>query len=63
MFHFNNTFLNLFNTSSVFSGGIIISSTGSCFAILSSFDLVTPSAILFPINSLALWTNFLEAVF
>ena len=55
MFHFYNTLLNLL------SGGIIISSTGSCFSMLSSFDLVTASAVLFPINSPALWTTFLEA--
>ena len=46
-----------------FSSGIIISSTGSCFLILSLFDLVTASAILFPKNSHALWATFLEAVF
>ena len=33
---------------SFFSGGIIISSTGSCFSILSLFDLVIASAIFFP---------------
>ena len=63
MFHFYNTFINLFNILSLFSDGIIISSTGSCFTILSSFDLVTASAILFPKNSPALWTSCLEAVF
>ena len=41
---------------------MIISSTGSYFSILLSFDVVTASAILFPINSPALWTTFLEAV-
>ena len=61
MFHFYNTFLNLSNISSFFSDGIIISSTGSCFTILSSFDLVTASVIFFPIDSPALWANFLEA--
>ena len=44
-----------------------ISSTGFVFTILSSFNLATASAILFPINShvasAALWTMFLEAVF
>ena len=66
MFHFYNTFLNI---SSLFSGGITIFSTGSCFSILSSSDLVrvakifdsNASAILFPKNSPALWTTFLEA--
>ena len=53
----------MFNISSHFSGGMIISSTGSCLTILSSFDLVTVSSILFPKNSPALWTTFLEAVF
>ena len=62
MLHFHNTFVNLFNISSLFSGGIIIYSTGSCFTILSSLELVTASEILFPKNSPALWT-FLEVVF
>ena len=62
MFHFYNTCLNSFNISFPFSGGIIISSTGSCFTILSSYELVTATAILFPKNSPALWTTFLEAV-
>ena len=44
-----------------FSAGIIISSTGSCFSILSSFELVTASSILFPKTSPALWTTFFEA--
>ena len=59
----NKTCLKSFNISSLCSTGIIISSTGSCFTILSSFDLVTTPAILFPINSSVLWTTFLEAVF
>ena len=63
MFHFYNTFLNLFNNSPIFSSGITISSTGSCFTILSSFNLITASAILCPKNLLALWTTFLEADF
>ena len=63
VFHFYNTFLNLLNISFIFSGRIIISSTDSCFSILTSFDLVTVSAILFPINSPALWNTVLEAVF
>ena len=62
MFHFSNTYLNLFNVSSLFSGGIIISSTGSCFTILLSSKLVAVSAILFLKNSPALWTTFLEVV-
>ena len=67
MFHFYNIFINMFNISSPFSGGIIISSTflefPSGFTILWSFDLVTTFAILFPKNSPALWITFLEAVF
>ena len=67
MLHFYNTFLNLFNISCIFSSGIIISSTFVGFSlgltILSSFDLVTNSLILFPKNPPALWTNFLEVIF
>ena len=33
------------------------------FTILSSFNLATASAILFPINLPVLWTTFSEAVF
>ena len=62
MFHSYNTFLDLFNISSLFSGGIITSSTGSCFSILSLFDLAIESAILFPKDSPVLST-FFEAVF
>ena len=61
VFHFCNTFLNLPNILSLFSGKIIISSTRSYLSILSSFDFVTTSAILFPKYSPALWTTFLEA--
>ena len=60
MFHFYNTFLNLFNISSYFSRGVIISSTGSGFSILTLFDLVTVAAILFPKYSPVLKTIFLE---
>ena len=63
-FHFENAFLSLFNISSLFFGGVIISSTflefSSGFTILLSFDLVTASAISFPKNSPALWITFLE---
>ena len=66
-FYFYNTFLNLFNVSSHFSGGIIISWTGSCFSISSLFELVrylrSSTALYmhsFPINSHVLWTTFLE---
>ena len=45
----------------LFRGGIIISSTGSCFSILSSSDLVIAFAILFPMNLPALWTTFFGA--
>ena len=51
MFHFHNTFLNSFNISTLSSSGIIISSAGACLTILSSFNLVTASAVLFPNNS------------
>ena len=40
-----------------------MSSKDSCFSILSLFDLVTASAILFHKISPALWTTFLEAIF
>ena len=59
----NNSCLNSFNISSVFSVWLIISSTVSCFSILLLFDLVTASMILFSKNSPALWTLSLEAVF
>ena len=39
----------------------MIYSTGSCFSILTSFDLDTVSAILFPEYSPDSWTTFLEA--
>ena len=58
MFTFYNTFLNLSNISSLSSTGMIISSTGFCFTILSLFVLVTLPAILFPKNLPALWTTF-----
>ena len=52
MFNFdNNSCLNSFNISSFFSSGIIISSTGSSFTVLSLFDLAIAFAILFPKNS------------
>ena len=54
MFHFYNTCLIFL----LFSDGIIISSTGSCFSILTLFDLATASEILFPKYSPALWTIF-----
>ena len=64
MFHFYTTFLNFLNISSLASGEIIISSTGSsCFTILSSFDLVNATSILFPKNSPVLWTTFLKTGF
>ena len=59
MFHFyNNSCLNSFNISSLFSGGIIISLAASCFTILLPFDLVTASTILSSKNSPALRTVF-----
>ena len=62
MLHFYKTCLNLFNISSLSSVGIAISLTGFLFTIQLSFDLVTASGVLFPNNSPALWTTFLEAV-
>ena len=46
-----------------FSGGIVISSTGFDFINLLPYELVDASVILFPKNSLVLWTTFLEVVF
>ena len=63
MFNFCNTYLNPFNIFSLFSGGIVISSTGFVSTILSLYELVTASAALFPKNSTALLTTFLEAAF
>ena len=67
VFHFYNTCLNSFSISFLFSGGLIISSKflkfSSNFTILSSCDLATASAILFPKNLSVLWTTFLEGVF
>ena len=51
MFHFYNTSLNSFDISSLFSGGLIISSTGFVCTIPSSYDLATASVILFHRNS------------
>ena len=48
----------MFNILSLFSGEIIIYLTGFCISILSSFDLVTASAVLFPKNSPVLLTTF-----
>ena len=68
MFHFYTTFLNLFNNiSSLFSSRTIVSSTGSCFTILSSFNLVTASEILFlkihlPFGLLS-WKQLLKNLF
>ena len=57
VFNFYNTlFLSLSNILSHFSSGIIISSRGSCFTVLSSFDFISK-------NLHALWTTFLEVVF
>ena len=61
--HFYNTCLNSLNISSLFSGGITISSTGFVYRILLLYNLVTACAILSPKNSLVLWTTFLEEVF
>ena len=48
MLHFYNTCLNSWNISSLFSGGIIISSTD--FTILLPYKLATVSVILYPKN-------------
>ena len=67
MFHFYNTCLISFNIPSLVSGGIIVSAAGFVFTILSSYNLVTASAVLFPKNSLvtsaALSITFLEGLF
>ena len=64
---FYNTCLNLFNISSLFSGGITISSTSFKFSPGTCFDFTILLVIMFPMNSpvasVALWTMFLEAVF
>ena len=49
----------MFNIFTLFSGSIVISSTGFVFTILLPHSLVTASAILFPKNSAVLWTTFL----
>ena len=64
MLHFHkNTCLKLFNTSSLSSGEIIISFTGSFSTVLPLFDKLIASAILLSINPPTLWTTFLEEVF
>ena len=66
VFHFYNTCLNLFNISSLFSGGTINSSIFLEFSLITYFGF-TILSVIFPINSpvtsAALWTMFLEAVF
>ena len=65
MFHFYEICLNLFNISSLFSGGIIISLTFFEFLSNTGFYFTILSTILLPINlsvvSAALWATFLEA--
>ena len=63
LYFFKNTCLKLFNTSSLSSGEIIISFTGSFSTMLPLFDKRIASAILFSINPPTLWTTFLEGVF
>ena len=67
MLHFYNTCLNSFNISSLFSGGIIISSTCLRFSSITCFGFATLLAILFPVNltvaSVALWTTFFGSSF
>ena len=69
MFHFYNTFLNLFNISSLSSSGIIICSTflafSSVFTILTSFNLVTASVLSYfrithLLYGLLFWRQFLK---
>ena len=59
-------FLKFFNISSLFFSEIFISLTFlgflPGFTILSLFDLVTASAILFPKNSPALWSTFWKQI-
>ena len=62
MFHFYNTCLNSFNTSTYLPGGIIISSTFPEFSSITCLGFTILSAILFPKNSPVLYTTFLEAV-
>ena len=61
MFRFYRNFRNLFDIFSLFFDGIMISTTGPCFSILTLFDLVIASAILYPQYSPVLRTTFLEA--
>ena len=51
MLHFYNTCLNSFNISTLYSGGIIISSTSIEFSAGKVFGLTILSATLFPIKS------------
>ena len=64
---FYNTCLNLFNISSLFSGGIIVSSTFHEIISGAGFSFTILSSILFsmnfPVGSAALWATFLKAVF
>ena len=59
MFHFYNTSLNSFNISFYFFGEIIIYSTGFIFRILSSYELVTVSAI-FCVCGVLFWNPFFK---
>ena len=68
VFHIYNAYLNSFNISSLFSGGIIIiSSTFLKFLSETDCGFTIFYMIFFPINSpvasAALLTTFLEAVF
>ena len=74
-FYFYNTCLNLFNDSSLFSGGITVSSkfliylSFTCFILLIVvlYDLTPASVILFLINSpvawAVSWTAFFKSAF
>ena len=48
--HFYNTCFDSLNIFSLFSGGIIVSSTDFVFTTLLSYDLTTALVIVFPIN-------------
>ena len=62
MFHFYNTFLNPFSTSSIFSGGIVTTLTSLEFSSITGFAFRISLAILFPakspVASAALRTTF-----
>ena len=66
-FRFYNTFRSSFSISSLFSGGIIVSSTFLQISLITGFSFTILLTILFPINSpvalASLWITFLEVTF